>query len=397
MPKEARYELQHRIVRPDGEVRTLSGRGELTRNEDGKLLTITGTGQDITSALRSEARFEALLESAPDGMVITDQQGQIVLVNTQTEKLFGYSRSELVGKHLEILVPDRFKGVHPHHRARYAESPAARPMGSRLELRAKRKDGSEFPVEISLSPLETEQGLLISSAIRDATERRQFQLQLEHQALHDPLTGLPNRTLFLDRLEQALARAQRSGAKLAVFFCDLDDFKFVNDSLGHESGDRLLNAITPRLREALRPADTVARFGGDEFVMLCEDLRSEGDATSIAQRLTNSFMAPLTLDGREYFVSMSTGVVIIEAGRANAAGGSAGRRRGPLSGQAERPGPFRDLRCPPAHGADEPAAGRDRTAAGPERKRDVSRVSARGHAAWPSTCGGRGAGALAAS
>ena len=139
---------------------------------------------------------------------------------------------------------------------------------------------------------------------------------LAHQARHDPLTGLPNRTLFLDRLEHALARARRSGAQLAVLFMDLDDFKLVNDIRGHESGDQLLVALTPRLTGALRPGDTVARFGGDEFVVLCEDLAHADDAVAIAERITDACRPPIVLGEDEHPVTLSVGVVIVDSGHA---------------------------------------------------------------------------------
>jgi diguanylate cyclase (GGDEF)-like protein/PAS domain S-box-containing protein len=153
---------------------------------------------------------------------------------------------------------------------------------------------------------------------QDVTERRAAEQLLEHQALHDPLTGLPNRALFLDRLQHALTRARRPGSSLAVYFCDVDDFKDVNDSLGHDAGDELLVALPPRLREGLRAGDTVARFGGDEFVILCEDLDSEGEAIRIAERIAEAFGLPFALDGRPHHLSVSVGVVFVKGGEASA-------------------------------------------------------------------------------
>jgi len=129
-----------------------------------------------------------------------------------------------------------------------------------------------------------------------------------HEALHDSLTGLPNRSLFLDRLRHALARAERGGAPIAVLFCDLDGFKTVNDSLGHRTGDRLLVSVAERLTECLRPADTIARLGGDEFAVLLEELRQPGDAARAAHRLLDSLRAPFELRGREFFISASIGI-----------------------------------------------------------------------------------------
>ncbi|HET6998248.1 MAG TPA: EAL domain-containing protein [Solirubrobacterales bacterium] len=169
---------------------------------------------------------------------------------------------------------------------------------------------------------------LLVAAMRTEWERAEDALakqrlaeeRLEHMALHDPLTGLPNRALFLDRLEHALASARRPQSHLAVFFCDIDGFKHVNDGFGHEAGDELLIALPPLLREALRPADTVARFGGDEFVILCEDLESETDAVTVAERIAAAFAKPLKIEGRVHHVSVSVGVVFAAAEEASASG-----------------------------------------------------------------------------
>jgi len=309
------FEREYRVIRADGAVRTLQSRGEVVVDDDGRPIKMFGTCQDVTDFRVAQERFRALLESAPDAIVIADERGEIVLVNSQVERLFGYAREELVGQQVEVLVPARLRRDHAGHRHEYLGDLHARPMGSGLDLYACRKDGSEFPVEISLSPLATDQGTLISSAIRDVTDRKREADAMAHRALHDGLTGLPNRVLLLDRLEHALARAQRSGNSLAVLFCDVDDFKRINDSLGHEAGDDLLLALTPRLCEAVRPGDTVARFGGDEFVILCEDL-APGAAPDIAHRIAEVSKAPFVLDGREHFVSLSVGVVVAD-GRAS--------------------------------------------------------------------------------
>jgi diguanylate cyclase (GGDEF)-like protein len=156
--------------------------------------------------------------------------------------------------------------------------------------------------------------LIVLLALAAHRERHGAQA-LAHQASHDSLTGLPNRTLFLDRLEHALARARRSHAELAVVFLDLDDFKLVNDTQGHEAGDRLLLTLAPRLSAALRPADTIARFGGDEFVVLCEDLADEDDALHIARRMANACSRPVTIAGHEYAVTVSAGVAMARPGQ----------------------------------------------------------------------------------
>jgi diguanylate cyclase (GGDEF)-like protein len=148
-------------------------------------------------------------------------------------------------------------------------------------------------------------------AVAYAMERKRLEGRLTHQALHDPLTGLPNRALFLDRLGMALDRAQRNRTTVAVLFLDVDNFKAVNDSLGHAAGDRLLTALADRLRAVLRPMDTVARFGGDEFMLLFEDLSGEREAAMIAERVSYAAASPITLEDDEAKVTVSIGVAVV--------------------------------------------------------------------------------------
>jgi diguanylate cyclase (GGDEF)-like protein len=174
-----------------------------------------------------------------------------------------------------------------------------------------RKDGTSFPVEYTSTPI-LEDGEIVGAVVtfRDITERKALEQQLHHQAFHDPLTGLPNRALFMDRLQHALTRANRRGNKVAVLFTDLDNFKVINDSLGHEVGDQLLVAVAERLKTCLRPEDTAARLGGDEFTILVEDIAGVGEGVQIAKRIAEILQPPFALEDQEVFATVSTGIAL---------------------------------------------------------------------------------------
>jgi diguanylate cyclase (GGDEF)-like protein/PAS domain S-box-containing protein len=259
----------------------------------------------VAERKRVAERFVIAVESAPNAMVMVDQRGRIALVNSQAVKMFGYNREELNGQSVEVLIPERFRGRHPQHRMEFSSSPQARAMGAGRDLYAVRKDGSEFPVEIGLNPIETEYGLLIMSAIVDITERKRAEEQIRHLALADPLTGLANYRRLLDALDSEIKRHGRTARSFAVLLLDLDGLKKINDAHGHLVGSHALGRVANILRTHCREIDTAARYGGDEFVVVLPETESEA-AQYVAQRISER----LKNDGEEPSISVSAGAAI---------------------------------------------------------------------------------------
>ncbi|MCL4313019.1 MAG: PAS domain S-box protein [Actinobacteria bacterium] len=273
---------------------------------------------DITERVATHRLWEQIIDSGPEATLLVDDQGVVQLANREATAVFGYSKEEMIGLSVEMLIPERYRKEHIVDREIYARDPQRREMGSRRDIYARRKDGGEFPAEVSLSPFQGPDGMLVTVVVRDVTARRQAEEQLTYQALHDSLTGLANRALLMDRLAQAIASRGRNPRPLAVLFLDLDRFKFVNDTLGHGAGDELLIEVSTRLRNGVRAGDTVARFGGDEFVILLDDsadhMQSPTDAMVVAERISSILAVPLRAGGRNVQTGASIGVRYVQAG-----------------------------------------------------------------------------------
>jgi diguanylate cyclase (GGDEF)-like protein/PAS domain S-box-containing protein len=251
-----------------------------------------------------------VMEVAPEAIIISDAQGRIVRANVQTQKLFGYNADELPGQPIEILVSEGLRKDYVDYRRDYVYSPIAGDMDTRNDVVASRKDGTQFPVDIRRGTLNTAQGLLVITAIRDISERKQFEAQIIQQATHDALTNLPNRAFFRDFLGRAMGQAERSEKLLAVIFLDLDGFKNINDTLGHEAGDALLGIVARRLVATLRKDDVVARQGGDEFTILLQGINVYQDIVQIAEKILAAIAMPVQYKTHEIHITASIGITI---------------------------------------------------------------------------------------
>jgi diguanylate cyclase (GGDEF)-like protein/PAS domain S-box-containing protein len=266
--------------------------------------TLGRTREAEAGRKRTEERFTSLVQNSSDLVTVTDGSGTITYISPAVTSMLGHHPQDLVGKELvKLMQGDDVAALSSVYREMVDHS-ASQP--TRLEYRWRHRDGSYRDVEVTFSNLLREpsvQGIVLNT--RDVTERKALEAQLAHQAFHDPLTDLANRELFRDRVEHALAR--RHGQPLAVLFLDIDDFKKINDSLGHSAGDKLLLSLADRIRHCLREGDTAARLGGDEFGVLLEDTR---DASTVAERIREAVRDPIAIDANEVCVTVSIGISV---------------------------------------------------------------------------------------
>jgi len=254
-------------------------------------------------ALRqSEQNYRTLFENANDAILIFEPSAGIILeANDKACQTYGYPYGELAGMSMSQLSENASEDEGRVWQALQG------PHQQSFETRQRAKDGTVRDVQVNLSVIAYAEAIAILSINRDVTERKQTELRLLHDALHDSLTGLPNRTLFLDRLAQAI---RRRDSAFAALFMDLDRFKNINDSLGHDVGDQLLIATARRLESSLRPGDTVARLGGDEFTVLLENIRDESEAIEVVDRIHRALSVPVKLERHEVFTAASIGIAL---------------------------------------------------------------------------------------
>ena len=286
-----------------------AGSSRMLRRHNRLLREQAAHEQVLTDDLRrNEERFRSLVRNASDGIMIARADGTVTYESPGVERVLGHAPDARVGRHaLELVHPEDLPGVE----RLFTDVIATPQVEATAEFRARHIDGSYRVVEAVAKNLLQDraiEGVVVN--YRDVTERRSLEQQLRHQAFHDSLTGLPNRALFLDRLTHALTRTRRGMVPLAVLFLDLDDFKAVNDSLGHAAGDELLVGVAGRIRMSVRDSDTAARMGGDEFAILLEEAPSVEIARQAAQRVLDALRLPIRLHDQDVAVRASAGIAM---------------------------------------------------------------------------------------
>ena len=343
---EGRRQFEFRTIHPDGLERIIHSHIEVVSNKAGRPTCVLGAAHDITERKKFEEalklllrQHEMVLSSAGEGIFGLDLHGNVTFINPAAAHMIGWSTQELVGRPMHDLVhhskPDETS--HPSEECPIYAAFKSGAMHGKDDEVFWRKDGTSFPVEYTSTPIvEDDEILGAVVTFKDVTERKALEEELHYQAFHDSLTGLPVRALFMDRLEHALARTNWQGSKVAILFTDLDNFKVINDSLGHTAGDQLLVAVAERLKSCLRPEDTAARVGGDEFTIMVEGLNSVTDVTRIAERIAEALQPPFTLDIGEVFVTTSIGIAVSSSADGATSRPPAVRGPGDVPSQAQR-------------------------------------------------------------
>lgn len=274
----------------------------------------------VAAVLQREAHNKAINQSAHDAIITADAEGKIIGWNRGAQTIFGYSEAEILQQPLTILMPEHYRARHLAGMARIDAGSPTTIIGQTVQMTGRRKDASEFPIDISLAKWESAQGWFVTGIVRDITERQRAQDEIQRLAFTDPLTGLPNRRLLVDRLERSMASALRHGNQAGLLFVDMDDFKLLNDSLGHAKGDLLLKQIASRIASCVREGDSVARLGGDEFVVLLDDLstgpaQAMSEAELVAKKILHALRQPYLLNGSGYHSTASIGITLFGSGQ----------------------------------------------------------------------------------
>jgi diguanylate cyclase (GGDEF)-like protein/PAS domain S-box-containing protein len=262
-----------------------------------------------------KAHFVVTLENANDAFVEIDSCGKIQAWNRAAEQLFGWSKSEVHGRDLaEIIIPPEVRPKHRAGFARFLSTGKSEMMGKRIEVVALKKSGESFPAELTLGFAKTNSSLSVNAFLHDISERKERQIKLEKEALHDALTGLPNRRYFIRLLKEACDGQRENGRAMALLFLDLDGFKSINDTYGHEFGDKVLSSFAKTLQDCVRNTDCVCRLAGDEFTIILENLQNpRADSQAIAQKILERTKTMAAIEGTKLTCSTSVGIAISDS------------------------------------------------------------------------------------
>lgn len=295
------------------EVSRAFGNKKVTSGPEAKLFwqIVTNLKRIKTELENSQNQLNAIIHHAMDGIVTVNENGEIEGFNPAAEEIFGYAQAEVLGKHVSLLLSPDLQAQYHAEIQRYLQSSRRGSVGIRgQEVVAVRKNGEQFPMELSASEMEIKEQRFFVAIVRDVTERKLVERKIKHMAQHDHLTGLPNRSLFLEQLEHAIKLAKRRQQRTAVLFLDLDGFKQINDTLGHDAGDQLLQEVAARLKTVLRESDVAARMGGDEFTFVLNDIGSHENAAAVAQKIIETLSEKFNLKGHESQIGGSIGIAV---------------------------------------------------------------------------------------
>jgi diguanylate cyclase (GGDEF)-like protein/PAS domain S-box-containing protein len=302
------------VVRTRG--RTIEAVWTPTRDQFGRLSGTICVGHDVTERAvaerahrSSEQRLQGIVESAIDAIITVDSKGSVVIFNAAAENMFGRSAADMIGHSLEALIPSGSRAQHRRLEKDFLAAGEADHKKRAQGLTGVRASGETFPIQATLSRTVVDGEPLATVIVRDITEQRRVERELERRALYDGLTELPNRVLFDDRVDTALANLRREGRPGAVVVMDIDNFQETNETFGHDIGDEVLKAIGVRLGGELRDADTLARLGGDQFALFLVGSDERG-AREVAERLLHSLERPLDIRGQRIEQSLSIGVAV---------------------------------------------------------------------------------------
>ncbi|QJQ96546.1 MULTISPECIES: EAL domain-containing protein [Halomonadaceae] len=312
---------QFRVVHASGEALWTENYSSPERLEDGSILwhgyiVDIHTRKMAEAALIEEARHtQTIIDNMVNGIITIDTNGIIQSFNPAAEELFGYGRDEMVGQDVKRLMPPPYRDAHDNYLHNYQTTGLARIIGTGREVEGMRKDGSKFQLELSISEIKHGDETIYLGMARDISQRKASEEEINRLAFYDPLTLLPNRRLFSDRLKQALAASNRRRTHGALLFIDLDNFKNLNDTAGHDIGDKLLQHVASRLSSCVREGDTVARLGGDEFVIILEGLSDRKEmaasqAELVGEKIRTRLNEPYSLEIRDYQGSPSIGITL---------------------------------------------------------------------------------------